>query len=57
MLTRTIFRFGFLPLADPVLGVSPAGLLAVLGFDQKNQAGFSDVCPTAFLYPILVLTG
>ena len=53
MLTRTIFRFVFLPLADPVLGVSPAGLPAVLGFDQKNQADFSDVSPTAFFVPNL----
>ena len=36
-----------------VLGVSPAGLPAVLGFDQKNQAGLSDVSPTAFLVPNL----
>ena len=32
-----------------MLGVSPAGLPAVLGFDQMNQAGLSDVSPTAFL--------
>ncbi len=37
VLTRTIFRFVSLPLADPVLGVSPSGLPAVLGFDQKNS--------------------
>ena len=53
VLTRTIFRFLSLPQADPVLGVSPAGLPAVLGFDQKNQAGLSDVSPTAFLVPNL----
>ncbi|CAK6688500.1 hypothetical protein OGCDGJMD_00438 [Cyanobium usitatum str. Tous] len=53
VLTRTIFRFVSLPQADPVLGVSPAGLPAVLGFDQKNQAGLSDVSPTAFLVPNL----
>ena len=49
VLTRTIFRFVSLPHADPVLGISPAGLPAVVGFDQKNQAGLSDVSPTAFL--------
>ena len=36
-----------------MLGVSPAGLPAVLGFDQMNQAGLSDVSPTAFLVPNL----
>ena len=49
VLTRTIFRFLSLPQADPVLGFSPAGLPAVVDFDQKNQAGLSDVSPTAFL--------
>ena len=57
VLTRTIFRFVSLPKADPVLGVSPAGLPAVVDFDQKNQAGLSDVSPTAFLVPNLGLTG
>lgn len=53
VLMRTIFRFVSLPLTDPVHGVSPSGLPAVLGFDQKNQAGLSDVSPTAFLVPNL----
>ena len=53
VLTRTIFRFLSLPQADPVLGFSPAGLPAVVDFDQKNQAGLSDVSPTAFLVPNL----
>ena len=39
VLTRTIFRFVSLPKADPVLGASPAGLPAVVDFDQKTQAG------------------
>ena len=53
VLTRTIFRFLSLPQADPVLGVSPAGLPAVVDFDQKNQAGLSDITPMAFLVPNL----
>ena len=54
VLTLTVFRFLSLPQADPVLGFSPAGLPAVVDFDQKNQAGLSDVSPTAFLVPNLV---
>ena len=33
VLTLTVFRFLTLPQADPVLGVSPAGLPAVVDFD------------------------
>ena len=53
VLTLTVFRFLSLPQADPVLGVSPAGLPAVVDFDQKNRSGLSDVSPTAFLVPNL----
>ena len=53
VLTRTIFRFVSSPTADPVIGLSPAGLPAVMGFNQRNQAGLSDISPTAFLVPNL----
>ena len=53
VLTRTIFRFISLPTADPIIGLSPAGGPALLGWDQRSQAGLSDISPTAFLVPDL----
>ena len=53
VLTRTIFRFISLPTADPLIGLSPAGGPALLGWDQRSQAGLADISPTAFLVPDL----
>ena len=51
VLTRTIFRFISLPTADPIIGLSPVGRPTILDWDQRSQAGLSDISPTAFLVP------
>ena len=51
VLTRTIFRFASLPTADPILGLSSMGKPTLLDWNQRNQAGLSDISPTVFLVP------
>lgn len=51
VLTRTIFRFISLPTADPIIGLSSVGRPTLLDWDQRSQAGLSDINPTAFLVP------
>jgi len=53
VLTRTIFRFVSSPSASPEVGLSPFGVPTVLGFNQRNRTGLSDVSPTAFVVPNL----
>ena len=53
LLTRTIFRFVSAPSASPELGLTPLGEPLVLGWNQRNRTGLSDVSPTAFLVPNL----
>ena len=53
VLTRTIFRFVSAPSATPELGLTPLGEPLVLGWNQRNRTGLSDVSPTAFFVPNL----
>ena len=53
LLTRTIFRFVSAPSASPELGLTPIGEPIVLGWNQRNRTGLSDVSPTAFFVPNL----
>jgi len=53
VLTRTIFRFVSAPSASPELGLTPLGEPLVLGWNQRNRMGLSDVSPTAFFVPNL----
>ena len=53
VLTRTIFRFVSAPSASPELGLTPLGEPLVLGWNQRNRTGLSDVSPTAFFVPNL----
>ena len=53
VLTRTIFRFVSAPSATPDVGLTPFGEPVVLGWNQRNRSGLSDVSPTAFFVPNL----
>ena len=53
VMTRTIFRFVSAPSATPEFGLTPLGAPLVLGWNQLNLTGLSDVSPTAFLLPNL----
>ena len=53
VLTRTIFRFTSTPSARPDFGVTPLGAPFVVGWDQRNDTGLSDISPTAFFVPNL----
>ena len=53
VLTRTIFRFVSAPSASPELGLTPLGEPLVLGWNQRNRIGLSDVSPTVFFVPNL----
>ena len=53
LLTRTIFRFVSAPTASPEVGLTPLGEPALLGWNQRNRSGLSDVSPTAFFVPNL----
>jgi len=53
VLTRTIFRFVSAPLASPELGLTPLREPLVLGWNQRNRTGLSDISPTAFFVPDL----
>ena len=53
VLTRTIFRFVSAPSASPELGLMPLREPLVLGWNQRNRTGLSDISPTAFFVPDL----
>ena len=53
LLTRTILRFVSAPSASPEFGLTPLGEPLVLGWNQHNRTGLSDVSPTAFFVPTL----
>ena len=53
VLTRTIFRFVSVPSAFQDVGLTPVGEPVLLGWDQSNRTGLSDVSPTAFFVPNL----
>ena len=57
VLTRTIFRFVSVPFASPELRLTPIVEPLVLGWNQCNRSGLSDVSPTAFLCPTSALNG
>ena len=53
VLTRTIFRFVSAPSASPELGLTPLREPLVLGWNQRNRTGLSDISPTVFFVPDL----
>ena len=53
VLTRTILRFVSAPSASPELGLTPLREPLVLGWNQRNRTGLSDISPTAFFVPDL----
>ena len=53
VLMRTIFRFVSAPSASPELALTPLSEPLVLGWNQRNRSGLSDVSPTAFFVPNL----
>ena len=53
MLTQSIFRFVSAPTARPVFVPTPLGLPGVVGCEQRNDIGLSDITPIAFFVPNL----